>query len=124
MMTRYKILLLLFVAITPGLTYAKSISHFEGQKFKAEIEYDCDEGNLTCNKVYLKSTRIKDNSTITLKGETINTNCPDVCDFQGYEFKNGKYNYSFYPSLKGNDLWDYIVTLNDKVIAKDSGVMK
>lgn len=97
---------------------------FLGKKFKAEITYACKEGSLTCKKVYLKSTKINDNSTITLKGETINTNCPYVCDFQGYEFKNGKYNYSFYPSLKGSDLWDYIVTLNDKVIAKDSGVMK
>ncbi|WP_036625080.1 hypothetical protein [Pantoea sp. AS-PWVM4] len=117
-------ILVLLILLAPASAYSKSTSYFHGQRFKAEITYDCEEGNLTCDKVYLQSTRIKDNSTITLKGETINTNCPDVCDFQGYEFKNGKYNYSFYPTLKGSELWDYIVTLNDKVIAKDSGVMK
>lgn len=117
-------LLAIFVFLVPASACSKVMSYFLGEKFKAEITYACKEGSLTCKKVYLKSTKINDNSTITLKGETINTNCPNVCDFQGYEFKNGKYNYSFYPSLKGSDLWDYIVTLNDKVIAKDSGVMK
>jgi len=106
------------------ISFSKSLSYFKGGKFKAEIKYDCEEGNVTCDKVSLKSTSLKDNSSISLKGETINTNCPDICDFQGYRFTNGSYDYSFYPSLKGDSLWDYIVTYKDKVIAQDIGVMK
>ena len=120
----YKLFLFFLFALMSSFTYAKSFSYFEGKKIKATIEYNCHEGNLTCNNVHLNSTNIIDNSTISLAGETINTNCPDICDFQGYQFKNGKYNYAFYPSLTGNSLWDYVVTLNDKVIAKDSGIMK
>jgi hypothetical protein len=122
-MSRYILSFAIIISFS-GVTYAKSILNFHGEKFKAVIEYDCNEGNLTCDKVFLKSTRLKDNSSIELKGATINTNCPDVCDFQGYEFDNGKYNYAFYPSLKGNDVWDYIITENENVIAQDSGVMK
>ncbi|KAA8669603.1 hypothetical protein F4W08_15870 [Pantoea dispersa] len=124
MIKRNFMLLVVGLFFLPFLTFAKSTSYFEGKKFKAEIEYGCQEGNVTCDKVSLKSTRLKDNSSISLKGETINTNCPDVCDFQGYRFTNGKYDYSFYPSLKGDNLWDYIVTYQDKVIAQDIGVMK
>ncbi|PXW22015.1 hypothetical protein [Pantoea sp. JKS000250] len=108
----------------PLLSLAKSISHFEGKKFRADITYDCEEGNVSCDNVSLKSTRVKDNSSIVLKGETINTNCPDVCDFRGYRFANGQYDYSFYPDQKGESLWDYIVTFKGNVIAQDVGVMK
>lgn len=108
----------------PLLSLAKSVSHFEGNKFRADITYGCEEGNVSCDNVSLKSTRVRDNSSIVLKGETINTNCPDVCDFRGYRFTNGQYNYSFYPSQKGESLWDYIVTFKDKVIAQDVGMMK
>jgi len=108
----------------PSLSLAKSVSHFEGKIFKADITYSCEEGNLTCDNVSLKSRKVKDNSSIVLKGETINTNCPDVCDFRGYRFTNGKYEYSFYPSQKGDNLWDYIVTFKGNVIAQDVGVMK
>ncbi|KAA5950829.1 hypothetical protein F3I27_01265 [Pantoea sp. Bo_2] len=108
----------------PLLSLAKSVSHFEGKKFRADITYDCEEGNVSCDNVSLKSTRVKDNSSIVLKGETINTNCPDVCDFRGYRFAKGQYDYSFYPSQKGESLWDYIVTFKGKVIAQDVGIMK
>lgn len=110
--------------VSPSLALAKSVSHFEGKIFKADIEYGCDEGNVTCDNVYLKSTRVKDNSSIFLKGETINSNCPDLCDFRGYRFTNGQYDYSFYPDQKGGGLWDYIVTFKSKIIAQDLGVIK
>lgn len=124
MMQKYKLFLFFFFTLISSFTHTKSFSYFEGKKFKATIEYNCHEGNLTCNNVHLNSTNIIDNSTISLDGETINTNCPDICNFRGYKFKNGKYNYAFYPSLTGDGLWDYVVTLNDKVIAKDLGIMK
>ncbi|MBA5701922.1 hypothetical protein [Pantoea agglomerans] len=123
-MMKTSVLLTIGFMCLPSLALANSVSHFEGKKFKAEIEYGCEEGNVSCNKVSLKSISLKDNSSIALKGETINTNCPDVCDFKGYRFTNGKYDYSFYPSTKGENLWDYIVTFKDKVIAQDLGVMK
>lgn len=124
MMNIKNFFIMVALVILPSLALAKSVSHFEGKKFKAEIIYGCEEGNLTCDKVSLKSRSLKDNSSISLKGETINKNCPDVCDFVGYGFTNGKYNYSFYPSLKGESLWDYIITFKGKVIAQDAGVMK
>ncbi|WP_205298254.1 hypothetical protein [Candidatus Pantoea formicae] len=104
--------------------HADHSSIFTGKKFVANIEDHCDEGNQSCDKISLKSKSIKTNQSINLKGKTINTNCPDVCDFQGYRFTNGEYDYSFYPSLKGNDLWDYIITFKNKVIAQDLGEMK
>ncbi|AYH01652.1 hypothetical protein F6Q07_02495 [Pectobacterium parmentieri] len=110
--------------ISPSLVFSKSISYFQGERFKAEIVYDCEEGNVSCDKLSLKSTSLRDNSSIILKGETINTNCPNICDFKGYRFSNGKYDYSFYPSLKGDDLWEYVVTYKDKVITQDFGLMK
>lgn len=124
MMKKVSHLIMIVLLVSPSFALAKSVSHFEGKIFKADIEYGCDEGNVTCDDVSLKSTRVKDNSSIFLKGETINLNCPDVCDFRGYRFTNGQYDYSFYPSQKGNDLWDYIVTFKNKVIAQDLGVIK
>lgn len=124
MMKKVSHLIMIVLLVSPSFVLAKSVSHFKGKIFKADIEYDCDEGNVTCDDVSLKSTRVKDNSSIFLKGETINSNCPDVCDFRGYRFTNGQYDYSFYPSQKGNGLWDYIVTFKSKVIARDLGVIK
>ena len=120
----HRLFLFFFLATTSALSYAKSVSYFEGKKFRATIEYGCSEGNVSCNKVHLTSIKKADKSSIKLNGGTININCPDTCDFKGYNFKNGKYNYSFYPSIGNDDLWNYIVTLNGKVIAKDSGPMK
>ena len=105
-------------------THADHMMIFTGKKFIAKIEEHCDEGNLSCENVSLTSKSIKANQSINLKGKTINTNCPDICDFQGYRFTNGEYDYSFYPSMKGNDLWDYIITFEDKVIAQDLGTLK
>ncbi|PZL85280.1 hypothetical protein CKF42_17865 [Pantoea sp. ARC270] len=120
-----KVFLGFFVLISlPLMAFAKTTFSFEGKHFNAQITYGCEEGNLTCDKVLLKSVSLKDGSFIVLKGKTINTHCPDVCDFKGYEFSNKTFNYAFYPSTKGEDLWDYIVTKRDKVIAHDVGTMK
>ncbi|RRW66905.1 hypothetical protein EGJ48_20655 [Pantoea dispersa] len=124
MKNKYALYICCVLLNIPCFALAKSTFHFQGKAFNAKIEYDCKEGNLTCNDISLKSSSLKNNSSITLKGETINTHCPDVCDFQGYQFKNGEYEYSFYPSVKGVNLWDYIVTYKDKVIAQDVGIMK
>ena len=55
-----KILLVFLISLAPFSAYSKSTSYFHGQRFKAEITYDCEEGNLTCDKIYLQSTKIKD----------------------------------------------------------------
>lgn len=124
MMKKFIHFIIIVLMGLPSLSLAKSVSHFEGKTFRADITYGCEEGNVSCDNVSLKSTRVRDNSSIVLKGETINTNCPDICDFRGYRLANGQYDYSFYPSQKGNNLWDYMVTFKGNVIAQDVGVMK
>ncbi|MCX0501418.1 hypothetical protein D3M71_20015 [Erwinia billingiae] len=59
---------------------------------------------------------------IRLKGKTVNINCPDVCDFRGYEFHNGAYLY--YLVAGNGDEWNFYITKNGKEISKDVGVFK
>jgi len=103
---------------------ADSVATFSGEKFSATIEEQCAEGNLSCDKVWLISTSLKTQQSIKLKGETININCPDVCDFRGYRFTNGDYEYAFYPGDENVNSWDYIISKSDQVIARDHGEMK
>ncbi|WP_244182905.1 hypothetical protein [Pantoea wallisii] len=121
-----KVIMLLAVVCTVNslAVRAESIATFSGKKFSATIEEQCAEANLSCDKVWLTSTSLKTHQSIKLKGETINVNCPDVCDFRGYRFTNGDYEYAFYPGGKDISSWDYIITKNDRVIAQDHGVMK
>lgn len=59
---------------------------------------------------------------ISLKGKTVNVNCPEVCDFRGYEFKNGVYTYYFVAGQANK--WKINVFEKDKVISTDSGTLE
>lgn len=124
MMKTLTLLFALACAVSSLAIRAESSAVFSGKKFIARIEDQCAEGNLSCDKVWLTSTSLKTHQSIKLQGETINVNCPDICDFRGYRFTNGDYEYAFYPGAKGAYSWDYIITKNNRIIAEDHGVMK
>lgn len=101
---------------------AQEIHVFEGKRFTAKIINNCPEGYVTCEDVTFSSRSKKTGKGITLKGRTVNLNCPEVCDFRGYEFKNGNYTYS----LLTNDFntWSLNVFESGKVISSDSGTLQ
>lgn len=101
--------------------YADSTVHYNGNKFTALITTHCAEGNVSCDNVTMESKSKANGSSISLKGKTVNVNCPQTCDFRGYEFKNGAYTYS----LTTNDFqdWVYSVYHGDKLIASDEGAV-
>lgn len=104
-----------------SLCYADSTVHYDGNKFTASITRHCDEGNVSCDNVTMESKSKANRNSISLKGRTVNINCPQSCDFRGYEFKNGLYTYS----LTTNDFqeWVYSVYHGTKLIAHDKGTV-
>ena len=60
------------------------------------IHVNCEEGNVTCDKVTYHGVSKKSGKSITLEGTTKHTICADgvtPCRFIGYEFKNGNITY-------------------------------
>lgn len=110
------------IFLWPVISQAQGTQIFDGKKFTAQITNNCSEGNVTCEDVTFSSKSKKTGKGITLKGHTVNVNCPEVCDFRGYEFKNGDYTYS----LLTNDfnIWNLNVFKKDKVISSDSGTLE
>lgn len=100
---------------------AESTSIFNGEKFLAKITEHCSEGNVSCDDVTLESKSKKTGKGISLKGKTVNVNCPEVCDFRGYEFKNGAYTYNFFASA--DNKWKLNVFEKGKVISTDTGTL-
>jgi hypothetical protein len=117
-----KLVVMLFASFFPLNCLAHITQHFEGQRFVAKVTNNCPEGYVTCEDVIFSSKNKKTGKGIILKGRTVNLNCPEVCNFRGYEFKNGIYTYS----LLTNDFqrWDLNVFKMDKVISSDFGTMK
>lgn len=101
---------------------AETSGTFNGERFIITITEHCPEGFVSCENVTFVSKNKKTGSGITLKGKTVNINCPATCDFRGYEFKNGLYKYS----LLTNDFvsWNLNVFKNDKIVSTDSGTLK
>lgn len=85
---------------------------FHSENYLLEIKVNCAEGNVSCDDVTMKSRNLKDNYAITLQGKTINSNCPDICDFKGYFFEKEGYEYYLY--LQGDDY--YAIKHNDKTL--------
>ncbi|WP_338560776.1 hypothetical protein [Erwinia sp. E_sp_B04_7] len=101
---------------------AESTVVFNGQKFLASFTEHCSEGDVSCENVTLESKSKKTGKGVSLKGKTVNVNCPEVCDFRGYEFHNGAYKYYF---VAGNaDRWNLNIFKNGKVISTDIGTVK
>ncbi|WP_152542817.1 hypothetical protein [Erwinia mallotivora] len=122
-----KILLSLVVFLIAGICLnasanAESTEVFDGERFIITITEHCPEGFVSCENVTFVSKNKKTGSGITLKGKTVNINCPATCDFRGYEFKNGLYTYS----LLTNDFagWNLNVFKGNKLLSTDTGKME
>ncbi|WP_067703780.1 hypothetical protein [Erwinia sp. ErVv1] len=114
--------LLAFILGWSSLSSAESASVFNGKKYTAKITQHCAEGNVSCEDVTFDSRSKATGKGIVLKGKTVGVNCPDVCDFAGYEFHNGAYKYYFVSG--NNNLWDLNIFKNGKVISTDIGTME
>ncbi|MGE9551085.1 hypothetical protein ACQPT2_07680 [Erwinia amylovora] len=101
---------------------AESTMVFNGKKYTAKITEHCAEGNVSCDDVTYDSRSKVSGKGIVLKGKTVGVNCPDVCDFGGYEFNNGAYKYYFVAG--NNNQWELNVFKNGKVISTDTGKME
>ena len=102
--------------------HAEVIENFDGEKYHVKITSDCQEGELTCDKITFTSKSKKSGKSIVLKGETFNTDCPGMCNFRGYQYKNGNYSYVIYSDdIEGG--WDFTITKDDKVIDTDKGTL-
>ncbi|KEA50875.1 hypothetical protein DT73_20770 [Mangrovibacter sp. MFB070] len=109
------------LVLCSSLCYADSTVQYSGNKFTALITRHCAEGNVSCDNVSIESKSKATGRSITLKGKKININCPETCDFRGYEFKNGAYTYSLVTD--DFETWVYSVYHGSKLISEDKGVI-
>ncbi|MBP2168775.1 hypothetical protein J2125_001967 [Erwinia toletana] len=68
-MTINKLPLFVSLLLFSGLVRAEYTVSFSGEKYHAEIKFLCDEGNVSCDKVSLKSVSLKNGSAIKLNGK-------------------------------------------------------
>ena len=64
--------------------------------FKIDIQVNCEEGNVTCDRVSYRGRDLKTGKSLRLSGRTIHSLCADrvtPCHFLGYEFRNHNYRY-------------------------------
>ncbi|WP_180977447.1 hypothetical protein [Janthinobacterium sp. ROICE36] len=107
---------ILFIFIL--LAKQASASTLTTPSFVVKIKVNCEEGNVTCDNVTYFGTSRKSGKSITLRGKTKHSMCPDgvsPCQFQGYEFKNGN---SYYEVLEQGNL---IVKKGRKIIVNEKG---
>jgi hypothetical protein len=66
------------------------------KQFRIEIQRNCAEGNVTCDRVSYRGKDLKTGKSIRLSGRTLHSLCADgvtPCQFLGYEFRNRNYRY-------------------------------
>ncbi|MFM2302960.1 MAG: hypothetical protein RLZZ135_363, partial [Cyanobacteriota bacterium] len=66
------------------------------KQFRIDIQRNCAEGNVTCDRVSYRGKDLKTGKSIQLSGRTMHTKCADgvtPCRFIGYEFRNRDYRY-------------------------------
>ncbi|WP_392551886.1 hypothetical protein RHO14_10465 [Orbus wheelerorum] len=87
-----------FILIIAFLLSFKSLANdcsydikYDSLEYNILVTYCCEEGNLDCDKVYYKGVNKKDQSSIYLKGRTINNALSHR--FLGYQFENNGYTY-------------------------------
>ena len=104
--------------------FSASVSHAEildTPSFIIHIKVNCEEGNVTCEKVTYVGTSKKTGKSIALNGKTLHSKCADgvtPCGFQGYEFKKRT---MLYQVLEGGEL---VVMHGDKVLVQEHGTWK
>ena len=72
-----------------------NISVFETASFRITVTYTCLAKEITCDRMRYKKVSKKTGESLEVIGSTVHSYCEgDVpCRFQGYEFKNGDYEY-------------------------------
>lgn len=86
--------------------------------FTVRIEVQCEEGEVTCDKVTYRSESKRTNKKLVLLGRTAHRLCEDKltpCRFLGYVFKAGKYTYFV------SEAGELLVQHGDKVIVQEVG---
>jgi hypothetical protein len=64
--------------------------------FKIDIQVNCEEGNVTCDRVSYRGEDLKTGKSLRLSGKTVHSLCADrvtPCRFLGYEFRQRNYRY-------------------------------
>jgi hypothetical protein len=92
-----KIVLLYFLSF-PTLCLGDQL---KTKNYVITISRNCQEGEVTCDKVTYHGVSKKSGQEITLQGSTIHSMCADgvtPCRFLGYKFKTGKITYHVFES--------------------------
>jgi hypothetical protein len=84
------------------------------KSFLINIDRQCEEGNVSCDRVTYVGTDLKTGKAIRLVGKTINSR--GSYRFLGYEFRNGKYRY-----VISGDNYSLLVYKGDKLILQEKG---
>lgn len=106
-----------FYAAHPG-----TVNTFDSASYTARITVWCEEGHLDCNDVTLDSHSKISGKNILLRGSTVNVNCPEVCDFRGYNFENKGYDYYFVDDDSHG--WEMTIFKGKQVIDSVEGTMR
>ena len=85
------------------------------KSFLIDINRQCEEGNVSCNRVIYVGTELKTGRSIRLTGRTLNNS--HSYRFLGYEFRNGQYRYII------SDDNSLLVYKGDRLILQEKGTM-
>lgn len=88
---------------------------YKTKNYELVITTYCPQGEVSCDKVTLFSKDLTNNYSIQLKGKTLSSKCPDLCNFVGYVFKKENYYYEvvlaqgYYYSITNFDTGETLV---------------
>ena len=89
------------------------------ENYTVTIESQCQEGEVSCSKYTYTGVNHSSGKSITLKGSSWHTLCPDrvtPCRFLGYQFRNGNVTY-----YVGQDGLLEVVRNGNKVLLSERG---
>jgi hypothetical protein len=84
-------LILLPVVSIMAIATTSNAETIRTKSFLIDINRQCEEGNVSCDRVTYVGTDLKTGKAIRLIGKTVNSR--NSYRFLGYEFRNGKYRY-------------------------------
>ena len=106
-------LILLPVASIMAIATTSNAETIRTKSFLIDINTQCEEGNVSYDRVTYVGTDLKTGKSIRLMGKTLNSR--HSYRFLGYEFRNGKYRYVI---SEDNSL---LVYKGDKLILQEQG---
>lgn len=106
-----RILIYIFITLISAVAHGMELNT---KSFTIDIQNNCPEGEVTCDKVSYTGTRKSDGSKIHLIGHTLNNK--NTVDLYGYTFKNGDYTYSIYIQSA-----EFILEKNGNLIVTEKG---